>query len=118
MNIQESKRALLNKANELRQGQISKDEIAIERSAEMLDEIQRTSDREIALAVMTADWHTASLVAAALKRIEADEYGLCVACEEPIGQRRLTAIPWAKFCIRCQGVEDNKTDTSELAEAA
>src|SRR5258708_29013526 len=93
MNIHHFKRLLISKANEIRSSQISKDQIAIERNAELLDEIQRTSDREIAMASMTRDWRTASLVAEALQRIETGEYGTCVQCEEANEQRRPNAIP-------------------------
>jgi DnaK suppressor protein len=118
MNIQNYKRVLMAKANELRQSQISKDQIAIERNAELLDEIQRTADREIAMASMTIDWRTSSLVAEALKRVDNGEYGICSECEEAISERRLNAIPWAKYCIKCQELADRKVDVFELSEAA
>ena len=118
MNIQNLQRALLAKAKELRNSQISKDEIAIERNAELLDEIQRTSDREIAMASLTRDWHTTAQVAAALQRIETGEYGTCAQCEETISDRRLNAIPWAKFCIRCQEEVDRQSVRYEMSEAA
>ncbi|MEE2788210.1 MAG: TraR/DksA C4-type zinc finger protein [Myxococcota bacterium] len=31
-----------------------------------------------------------------------DEYGLCVACEDPIGHRRLLMMPYVQMCVRCQ----------------
>ena len=39
----------------------------------------------------------------ALLRVQRDEYGYCLRCEEPIGYARLTAIPETPFCIECQG---------------
>lgn len=118
MNIQNLQRALVAKANELRSAQISKDEIAIERNAELLDEIQRTSDREIAMASLTLNWNTAAQVASALQRIKTGEYGICADCDEPISERRLNAIPWAKLCIRCQEQADLRTEQIEWSEAA
>lgn len=35
----------------------------------------------------------------ALERIERGTYGTCVATGKPIGKARLTAQPWAKYCI-------------------
>ncbi len=29
-------------------------------------------------------------------------FGVCVECGEPISVKRLTAVPWAKKCIKCQ----------------
>lgn len=118
MNIQNFQQALFSKARELRNSQISKDQIAIERNAELLDEIQRTSDREIAMASMTLHWQTAALVSEALRRIENNEYGMCSECEERISERRLKAIPWAKYCIRCQEQADRKASEFELSVAA
>ena len=118
VNTQNHKRVLLAKANELRSGQLLRDHIAIERNAELMDEIQRASDREIAMASMTRDWHTAILVSEALERISTGEYGVCAECDEPISERRLNAIPWAKFCIRCQEKADSKQNVYEMAEAA
>jgi DnaK suppressor protein len=41
-------------------------------------------------------------VEAALARIEAGTYGLCLRCGAPIAAERLEALPWAAFCIGCQ----------------
>jgi DnaK suppressor protein len=40
-------------------------------------------------------------VEAALARIEDGEFGICQGCGEHIPQRRLEALPWARFCVRC-----------------
>lgn len=41
-------------------------------------------------------------IEAALARIDAGEYGLCIDCEEPIDLRRLRAHPAALRCAGCQ----------------
>ncbi len=41
-------------------------------------------------------------IAAALRRLKEDEYGLCTVCDEDIGFARLTARPETPFCINCQ----------------
>src|SRR5580700_10300304 len=38
----------------------------------------------------------------ALARVRERSYGICQECEEPISPKRLQALPWAKFCVRCQ----------------
>lgn len=40
-------------------------------------------------------------VRAALKRIEAGEYGICTSCGDEISPARLDALPYATLCIRC-----------------
>src|ERR1700755_1287282 len=37
----------------------------------------------------------------ALHRIDTDQYGICLECEEPISTKRLDAVPWAKYCVTC-----------------
>ncbi len=42
-----------------------------------------------------------ALIAAALKRIDDGDYGVCVVCDEPIAPGRLEVNPTATRCIRC-----------------
>lgn len=41
-------------------------------------------------------------IAAALERIEAGTYGVCINCGELVDPARLRAFPTAKRCLRCQ----------------
>jgi len=38
----------------------------------------------------------------ALRRIQIGTYGVCHECDEPISAKRLDAVPWAKYCVKCQ----------------
>ncbi len=42
-----------------------------------------------------------SQIKAALTRIEAGTYGICVACGNEISDARLDAVPYAARCINC-----------------
>lgn len=42
------------------------------------------------------------LIEAALRRITDGSFGVCVACGDDIQDRRLGALPWTQFCLRCQ----------------
>jgi DnaK suppressor protein len=42
-----------------------------------------------------------SMIDAALARIDAGEYGMCVDCETEIDARRLAALPFALLCADC-----------------
>jgi DnaK suppressor protein len=46
------------------------------------------------------------LVEAALARLDAGTYGTCLRCAKPIAPARLEALPWAAYCIECQGLVD------------
>ncbi len=47
---------------------------------------------------------------AALERLKRGEYGICEECEEPISAKRLTAVPWTRYCLRCQENLANDND--------
>ena len=47
-------------------------------------------------------------VKAALHRIEAGEFGLCLDCEDEIELPRLTARPEAPFCLDCQAAREKR----------
>jgi RNA polymerase-binding transcription factor len=42
------------------------------------------------------------LVNEAIERTGNGSFGLCVACQEEVQQKRLEAVPWARHCIECQ----------------
>lgn len=42
------------------------------------------------------------LIEAALRRMDEGSFGECAGCENEIPARRLQALPWTQFCIRCQ----------------
>ena len=47
-------------------------------------------------------------VRAALQRIDAGTFGICVGCDENINPKRLNAAPWASSCIVCQEAADRE----------
>ncbi len=48
------------------------------------------------------DYAQLRMIDEALDRLASGDYGICLACEEEIPDKRLTALPWAKYCISCQ----------------
>jgi DnaK suppressor protein len=38
----------------------------------------------------------------ALRRIDSGLFGVCSECGEPINLKRLEAMPWTTYCLRCQ----------------
>ena len=53
----------------------------------------------------------------ALHRMDTDMYGVCLECEEPISQKRLDAVPWAKYCVTCQESIAARIASGDLMEA-
>ncbi len=80
--------------------------ITIERSADQLDEIQAASQRALAVCNLDREFNHLRDARAALRRIEEGGFGTCQECGEDIHPKRLAAVPWATFCIRCQEAAD------------
>lgn len=40
-------------------------------------------------------------IAAALRRIDSDDYGYCQECDEPISPARLSINPASRYCLNC-----------------
>jgi DnaK suppressor protein len=70
--------------------------------AEGRDDMERSDDNirdDLSFALLQMKSESLAAVDAALARLEAGQYGVCVACERPIPSRRLRALP---FAVRCQ----------------
>lgn len=70
--------------------------------AEGRDDMERSDDNirdDLSFALLEMKSESLAAIDAALARVEAGQYGVCVACEQPIQSRRLRAMP---FAVRCQ----------------
>ncbi len=67
-----------------------------------------TLDREIDYTLEENSEHVLSEIEGALIRIEEGTYGTCVNCGKPIAEERLSAIPWATYCIDCKRLVEGR----------
>ena len=82
------------------------------------DQAQISHDEFVSLHLNSLDYGQLRLVQEALDRMESGEYGVCLACEEPIAEKRLRAIPWARYCLHCQEDQGSELDRErDLAHA-
>lgn len=65
-------------------------------------------DREFNLNLASNDRELLAKVDTALKRIQEQEFGLCLACKKPIPMARLKAIPYTEMCLKCQEEMEKK----------
>lgn len=113
MNKTELKRfrgILTAKVAELERFTRQRDGIVVERSADQLEEIQAASQRAIAVCNLDREFTQLRDARAALRRIEDGSFGTCQECEGDIHPKRLAAVPWATFCIRCQEAVDRNEE--------
>ena len=96
---------------EARQAELSgalrnREDIAIEKTPDALDEVQLAGERELAIRNLDRDSNMLRQVRAALGRIAEGTYGVCLHCEEDISPKRLNAVPQTPYCIKCQEAAD------------
>lgn len=72
-------------------------------SLHMADAGTDTFDREFALGLASNQQQFLYEIDEALKRVDDNAYGKCENCNKDIPIKRLKALPFAKFCINCQG---------------
>lgn len=104
------------KQAELAQVLRNREAIAIEKSADAIDEVQHAAERELAIRNLDRESQLLRMVKLALQRMNEGSYGICLHCEEPINPKRLAAVPWAPYCIRCQEAVDQRQAPEEELE--
>ena len=80
-----------------------------ETPADSIDIASMESNRDFTLRLADRERKLLGKIRQALKRIDEEEYGICIACGEDITERRLMARPVATHCIDC------KTEAEQLA---
>ena len=114
--VQGFRKVLMARVAELERITRQRDGITIERSADQLDELQAASDRALAVCNLDREFNQLRRVRAALRRIPEGSFGTCQRCDEDIHPKRLAAVPWATFCIRCQEAVDQHLDIEDIQE--
>lgn len=69
--------------------------------------------KELLVSMSANDRQLLDSIDAALERIEEGKYGKCVNCGQPIQEKRLEAVPWARLCLRCQDLNERGLLTAE-----
>ena len=79
------------------------------RAAQEMDTAQDVADRaagsyqkEFLFARSNNDRQFLRMVEHALSNLDEGAYGDCEMCGQEINERRLEAVPWARYCIGCQ----------------
>jgi DnaK suppressor protein len=94
----------------------NRDGIAIEKSADQMDEIQYATERDLAIRNVDRESRLLRQVKSALRRIHEGAFGTCLGCGSAISPKRLVAVPWASHCILCQAAADR--DAREGTQSA
>jgi len=79
-----------------------RENIASEKTPDVLDDIELAVERDLAIWNLDKRFAQLRYVTAALDRVADGTYGCCLRCDEEIGMKRLAALPHALFCLTCQ----------------
>lgn len=82
------------------------DETIDESAQDMADRATSAYTKEFAYSLSESDRKTLVLIDDALSRLDAGTYGTCVHCQEPVQEKRIEAVPWARHCLDCQELQD------------
>lgn len=76
------------------------------------DQANTAYTREFFFELGNGDRRLLREVVAALKKIEDGTFGTCERCSEAIGDKRLEALPFARYCINCQRLVEEEERTA------
>ena len=86
----------------------AREELVVERYADPADQVQSSAARELAAVALEERAQRARDIRLALDKMAEGTYGACEQCEEPIGEKRLDAVPWARLCVACQSQAEGR----------
>lgn len=61
---------------------------------------------DMELAMITNEGNVLEMIDEAIQRLITNEYGKCMDCTSPITKERLSAKPYAMFCIECKSIRE------------
>jgi DnaK suppressor protein len=80
---------------------------------DIADQASTAYTKEFLLSIGDAERRLLRAVDAALEKIRRQTYGTCERCGEPISERRLEALPFARLCIQC--AEEEERQAAQMA---
>ena len=66
------------------------------------DQAAASMDRDLRFELSDTERNTLDQIEGALRKMDKGTYGICEQCREAIETLRLKALPFARYCIRCQ----------------
>ncbi len=104
--IKEIQNKLLRKRRELIGEVISSDQASQEYREEgtpdILDQAAYSYTKEFLMSLGDSERKMLKEVDSALSKLKGGSFGECEMCNEPIAEKRLLAVPFARYCLSCQ----------------
>lgn len=71
------------------------------RSQDFAEQATETENDQVLDAIRIEAKNELQQVNASIARIKENQYGICLHCDQNIGQERLNALPYTQTCINC-----------------
>ena len=86
---------------------LAREQVEVERNTDWLD--QAAYESRVRLLDRLNSWYLEEIeqIDKALARVAIQNYGICLACREPIGNHRLDTAPESEFCAACQFMREH-----------
>ena len=69
---------------------------------DIVDRANSAYSRELLFSLTGEESDQLKAIEEAIKRLDGGDFGICGSCGVEIGEARLQAVPWARYCIDCQ----------------
>lgn len=92
--------------SQVAEAEMSSRERDLEATQDPADMAANAYTKELLISMSDNDRRLLELIDEALGHVESGDYGECVNCGEPIQEKRLNAVPWARYCLRCQDMKE------------
>ena len=92
--------------SQVTEAEMSSRERDLEATQDPADMAANAYTKELLISMSANDRKLLTLIDEALERVEGGEYGECVNCGEPVAEKRLDAVPWARYCLKCQDLQE------------
>jgi DnaK suppressor protein len=92
--------------SQVTEAEMSSRERDLEATQDPADMAANAYTKELLISMSANDRRLLELIDEALVRVEKGEFGECVNCGEPVSERRLDAVPWARYCLKCQDLQE------------
>jgi DnaK suppressor protein len=92
--------------SQVTEAEMSSRERDLEATQDPADMAANAYTKELLISMSANDRKLLQLIDEALARVEAGGYGECVNCGEPVAEKRLDAVPWTRYCLKCQDLQE------------
>jgi DnaK suppressor protein len=84
----------------------AEEETSEELTQDIADKAVSSYTREFLYSLTDGERSTLLQIDDAIARIDDGSYGFCINCGQPMAEKRLTAVPWAPYCVDCQELSE------------